>query len=349
MAKVVISFFCGVFLVGIMGMQNNVYAQTSVEGGDSFESAVEIEVGSYQGGGLEDGEMVYFYIDGLKPGQELQVIGTFAPASPDYGAFAILSLYSEDEEELVEASDAIYGIEESITVSWLPNADEDSYKYYLKVGSDTWDIDSFGLDLSVTNRYDAETQSDVGDGFGSALNIGSGTYTGYLSGEEGSDEDDYYKINIEEGQTLGIEITPSEEAQPELYIYDSDREVIVQEYASNPGAIVKASVTAEKDDYVYVAVVCDMWCSSEIINYSLKISGAETSEAGVEESSGDGPGEDIAVGNGDLEGTNWGVILVVLGIVLVLIAVGVIIYLVSKRKSSKKSEESKTGGGDTVS
>jgi hypothetical protein len=346
-----IASIIGMLLVVVSGVAGVVNAQTSVEGGGSFEDAVKIEVGSYQGGSLEDDEMEYFYISGIKPGQKVQIKGTFAPASTTYGAGAVLSLYNEDEEELVGGSDAIYEAQGSVTISWLSNVEEDSYKYYLKVGCDIWDMDSYSLDVSLTDCYDASSQTDVADSFSGATSISTGTYKGYLSGEAGTDTADYYKVNIKKGDTLSVEVTPSEEAQPNLYIYDSDREEITEEYALNPGAILKTSLTAEKDDFVYVVVSCDMWCSSEMIDYSIKISGAELSEAGVEEADSGEEVEDEEVATdeaegGILQGKNLGVILVVVGVVFILgiIAVAIVIYIVIKaRKNKQKTKENPKG------
>lgn len=117
-------------MLGVAGIISVVKAQTSIEGGDSFDSAVEIETGSYQGGSLEHEEMEYFYIASIKLGQEVSIKGTFAPASTTYGALATLSLHSKNNEELIEKSEAIYESESSLTISWLSNAEEDTYKYY---------------------------------------------------------------------------------------------------------------------------------------------------------------------------------------------------------------------------
>jgi len=139
-----VAVFLGLFLVGIIGIANA--QQILPKGGDSFETAVKIEPGNYQGGSLKEAE--YFYITGVKPGKEINIKGTFTAADVDIGAWAILALYDEEGAELAIEEDGFYDEPLSLTISQL-HAGKDSDKYYIKTESDIWEIASYALEISL--------------------------------------------------------------------------------------------------------------------------------------------------------------------------------------------------------
>lgn len=317
--------------------------QTLPKGGDSFETAVKLEPGNYQGGSLEDRERKYFYIANIKPGQEIKIKGTFAAASMNYGANCILYLCDEDRVALTGTMEAPYETPEVITVSWLPNANKDSYKYYIKAGSSYNKLSSHSLDISLTDRYDAGSQTDAGDSFEKAMGITSGNYTGYLSGELGTDTKDFYRIGIKKGEKLTIKVTPPSEARFGLKMYDSNRDVVEEVFAPNPGAIIQDSLTAKKSEDFFIKVSCDGWCSKNLVNYTLNIAiqpsledkalikkEVPPEEEGEEEWEITLPDEEIiSLEEEPFEGgLNWALILAIIGII---IAIGVAIYFLFKR------------------
>lgn len=309
--------FLGVLLAGVIGI---VYAQQVLPaGGSGFETAVKLEPGNYQGGSLESKEMEYFYLAGVEPGQEINIKGTFTAANVDAGANVILNLYNEDRTMLFEGYEGVYETPKSITISWLPNADKDSYKYYLVAGSDIFKIASHFLDISLTNRYDAGSSTDAGDTFEKAMAITSGSYTAYLSGELGTDTKDFYKVGIKKEEKLTAKVTPPSAASPSLKIYNSDRQVLKEVFASNLGAIVQAPLTATKSEDLFVEVSCDSWCSKNLVNYTLNVTIQPSSEAGA-------PAEE---GVPAKKGPNLALIL---GIIAVIIVVGIVAYFLLKKK-----------------
>ena len=343
----------GILLVGLAGIRN-VKAEVSEilpKGGDSFETAVEIEPGSYEKGTTESGETDYFYIN-VKPGQEIKIKGTFT-ASSKFGANPILYLYDEDKTELRGEMGAVYGTG-SLTISWLPNSDKDSYKYYLQVGSDYNELSSSSLDVSITDYFDAGSQTDAGDTFKKALSIAPGEYKGYLSGENGTDAKDFYKLTAKKGEALTAKVTPESAVSLGLKIYDSNRVVLKEEYAPNKGAIVKISLVAKKNEDVFVLVYRESWGTGEdLIDYGIDI----TAEAGVEapvegeevlpEESREGPIIGITEEGLTEEGAEKigkavkiGIMLVwlvplIIGLVILIVIVIVIVVLVRKKKRSK--------------
>ena len=138
-------------LVGMVGVVNA--QQALPNGGNSFETAAKIEPGSYKGGSLDNKEAEYFYITGIKSGQEINIKGTFTAADVNIGAWAILVLYEEDGTELVVEEDGFYDEPLSLTISQLHRG-TDSDKYYIMTKCDTWKIGSYTLEVSLEGEGD---------------------------------------------------------------------------------------------------------------------------------------------------------------------------------------------------
>jgi len=259
--------FLGIFLMGVVGI---VYARQALpQGGDSFETAVKLRAGSYQGGVLGEREVRYFYLEGIRPGQEIKIKGSFTAAWIG-GAIANLGLYDQNRTRVVENSELIDRAT-PITISWLPNADRSLYKYYLKISSDGGEMSSHSLTISLTNRYDAGSQTDAGDVFERAMNITTGNHAAYLSGASGTDTKDFYRVGIKKDETLTVRITPPSKASLTLKIYNSNRQVLQEVFAANPGAIVQTAFRATTSEDLFVEVSCDGWCSANLVNYTLNV------------------------------------------------------------------------------
>lgn len=142
--KSIIIIIVAIVLVGVMGIANA--QQTLPKGGNSIETAVKIEPGSYKAGSLKDAE--YFYITGVKLGQEIDIKGTFTAANVNIGAWAILALYDEDGIELAGEEEGFYEEPLSLAISWLHRG-KDSDKYYIKTECDMWEIASYTLEISL--------------------------------------------------------------------------------------------------------------------------------------------------------------------------------------------------------
>lgn len=138
-------------LVGVIGIVNA--QQALPKGGDSFETAAKIEPGNYKGGSLDNNETEYFYITGIKSGQEINIEGTFTAADVNIGAWAILTLYEEDGTELALEEDGFYDEPLSLTISQLHRG-RDSDKYYIMTKCDTWKISSYILEISLEGEGD---------------------------------------------------------------------------------------------------------------------------------------------------------------------------------------------------
>ncbi len=263
--KIVISSFIAFLLV--CGWARIASAQASLPaGGSSFETAVRLETGDYQGGVLGKYQELYYYIQG-KAGQEVRINSEFLPG----GLFGMF-LYDENEKKL---SGEDYS--QDIEASWLANADASQYKYYLKILSREWQADSFSLEISLTDYYDANSQVDAGDDFDGALAISPGDYDGYLSGYPyivsgvGDDLKDYYKVPVQKGATYEFRLTPPSTDNMDLELFSLDRSSIKNEESDNPGAIVSFSLTPSIDTYVFLRVGYSPRTGEEIVDYGLSI------------------------------------------------------------------------------
>lgn len=320
--------FLGILLVGVIGI---VSAQEALpRGGDSFETAVKLEPGSYEGGEIESVESEYFYIN-VKAGQELQMKGILKALSDSSGN-RILGLYDEDRKEVAYTYPYLFkGEEESFSFSWLSNSEKDLYKYYIKRESNGKKIGPLSFDLSLIDHYDAGSQTDAGDDFEKPISITSGEYTAYLSARMGTDTKDFYKLAVKKGATLTVKVTPPSEAAMTVVVYDSNRAVLKSEWAANPGAIVTNSVPITKSEDVFVAVICDKYCSDNLVAYTLNISTEGVPAEEVEE--GVPPGAEEGVPKGvAAEGLNW---VLILGIIAILIILGILAYFLLKRKKQE--------------
>ena len=132
-------------------------------------------------------------------------------------------------------------------------------------------MSSHSLTISLTNRYDAGSQTDAGDVFERAMNITTGNHAAYLSGASGTDTKDFYRVGIKKDETLTVRITPPSKASLTLKIYNSNRQVLQEVFAANPGAIVQTAFRATTSEDLFVEVSCDGWCSANLVNYTLNV------------------------------------------------------------------------------
>lgn len=245
-------------------------------GGDSFDNAVEIQLGEYEGRNLESHEVEYFYITGIKPGQQVNIRSTFTSSST-YGACAVIYLYDENRVKLHGIYEAPYGTD-TYSFFWTPNSDSESYKYFIKIGSDYNPIYSYTFKIWIEDYYDANSGTDAGDGFDTALRINAGDYQGFLAGTAGDDHEDVYVISLGNGQQLDVKLIPASDASYKLEIYNQDRIQVTSAYSANDGAISTTSWTAPSAQGAYVKIIRDYYTSSRTYSLSLSVKGGEAPE-----------------------------------------------------------------------
>jgi len=156
--NLIITIFFGMLIVGVAGIVNA--QQALPKGGNSLETAVKIEPGSYKGGSLDSKETEYFYIADIEFGQEIDIKATFFAANVKNGAWAILALYNEDGTLLAEEDEGFYDEPSLLTISQTYSG-RDSGKYYIQTGSDLFKIASYTLEVSLTEPPAEETENGI--------------------------------------------------------------------------------------------------------------------------------------------------------------------------------------------
>ena len=306
-------------------------------GGDSFETAVPLSLGNYQGGTLEEGSEGYYLINNeVKPGQEIQVQVLFG--GTNLGVF----LYNQNRQKLTAKE--YVGEDDDSSLYWL-NGASSPQKYYFRVKNQAINAATLkSLSVKIVNRFDANSQTDAGGSFENALPIEAGQYQGYLDfNYEASDKEDFYKVNLERGQKLTVKVTPPQDLYIELRIYDKNRSELVNQYSENEGAIVTGSIQALTADVFYFVVAPAYGEDrAQASQYSLDISGAtpekgKSGAASVSEDSPENPLPQISLSpNGILGNIGKSIKPILLIVVTVLVIIIVTVALLLKGKSGKK-------------
>ncbi|PIS15257.1 hypothetical protein COT63_00945 [Candidatus Shapirobacteria bacterium CG09_land_8_20_14_0_10_38_17] len=319
---------------------NKVSAQQALpSGGDSFETAVYLSVGDYQGGTIEEGGDHYYFIDNdVKPGQEIQTQVLFS-GNTNLGFF----LYDRNRTKLTQKE--YIGENDNSSLYWL-NGAPNAQKYYFRIRNQAINVANLKtVRIKITDRFDAGSQTDAGGLFESALPIEAGQYKGFLDfNYDASDKEDFYKINVARGQKLTVKVTPPQNLYIGLKIYDKDRSELVYEYSENEGAIITGSIQALTTDTFYIVIFPEYGDESEQASqYSLDISGAGVANVkeGIEEGGEALPDNPLAQISASVPGgisgiINKGIRFILLIIATVLIIIVVTVILLVKGKSGKK-------------
>lgn len=249
------------YSIGVLFFSPAFAQQSLPAGGSSFETAVFLGPGTYQGSLAED--EIAFYRVQAKAGQEIKI-------ETDSGD-TWLSLNNDKKEELQWSGSDRF-------VHWLPNSEKSLHSFYLEISNEAFEpIESFALQISLINYYDANSQTDAGDTFEKSLNIVTGEYQGYLAGyypamtPKGDDFNDYYKIPVKKGITYVFKVTPPSTDEISLELFNLNRESIDEKSSANPGAIISLSLTPTADTNIFVLVEHDGSISGEVLNYKLNI------------------------------------------------------------------------------
>lgn len=284
--KLIFTFLSAVLLFPLFSSPQLVYSQedtnqpsttgtTTVTGGNDFETAEELTVGSYEGGKVDSETSKYFKVSGVKPGEGLVITGDFEGDSS-----ADVTLYSSDREDL--AHDTQYADDaKALELYWLPGSEEASYTYYIELEAGYGDgLLSYSLDIEKVNLFDAGTERDAGDSADNAIPLSAGSYTGYISGRYGSDEKDFYGFDLQRGQVLIATVTPpSDRSLEAVHFYDSSREHLSRTGWPNAGAVVEVPFLVEETGTYFMEIEQTLPGEYEPIEYDFDIEIKPLSEA----------------------------------------------------------------------
>jgi len=342
--NIAIAVFLGVLLIGLVGIAS---AQEALpKGGDDFETAVELKLGSY----VTDHDISrktseYFKLPIVKAGQMLVVKATNLPTGVDLISNAVL--YGEDRAMLVPGYDNpldnISGAGKTGTYKWLANSSQNSYGYYISIGGGEVNFTAEGTkyDISIEDKFDAGGEVDAGDVFEKAMSVAPKEYKAYLSGKLGTDTKDLFKVGIKKGETLTVKVTPPAEARMKVIVYDGNRGKLKEEYAPNPGAIITNSVAITRSGDIFAEVSCDKYCSENPVNYTLSVTIQPTAEGevpvGGEEPTVTGKEAEEAAEK-VMKAVGKGIVAVIILWIVVpiiaLVTIGIVVYFLLKKRKT---------------
>jgi hypothetical protein len=114
---------------------------------------------------------------------------------------------------------------------------------------------------------DMGTGTDAGDSLSVATAIAAGSGTGYI---DSTDINDYYKVYVNSGQTISVDMTPPTGSDFDLYLYDSSQ-YQVDSSAYGGSQTDSVSDTATVDGYYYIYV--EHWSGSGIYSMVITVTG----------------------------------------------------------------------------
>jgi len=245
-------------------------------GGDSFENATQIYSGYSSEAWLDEYDEDYFYIM-VDAGQTLVLEGSIV--TDDKGSIRH-SIHDEDKSPLNDGG--VEGTFVSDTIRWSPDSGKDSYKFYTKVEC----VDryfngngQYNINVSIEDHYDANSGTDAGNTFDTAMNITQGSYDGFLAGkyygDQGTDNKDVYKLSLEAGETINVKLTPPDDVKLKSIIYNKDRATMNSTESPETGVITRSSWTAPsaQDVYVLIERAGNYWSGTYHLDISVESPG----------------------------------------------------------------------------
>jgi len=116
----------------------------------------------------------------------------------------------------------------------------------------------YNINVSIEDHYDANSGTDAGDTFDTAMNITQGSYDGFLAGkyygDQGTDNKDFYKLSLEAGETINVKSTPPDDVKLKTMIYNEDRANVNSTESPEIGVISRAAWTAPSTQDVFVLI-----------------------------------------------------------------------------------------------
>lgn len=300
-------------------------------GGSSIETAVQITPGQYNGPSLEYGQAAYYKIT-INAGQELKVVGNFTPMTTSYGGTSnSIRFYDENRVQLVDQYGNSGVVVNVVTAATLASSVKASQTYYIEITDDSWGTASSTLDVSLTDRFDANSTTDAGQTIETAMSIEQGEYSGYLSQV---DSDDYYSVPASAGQ-FTVSITPYINMSPTIEIYDQNRTLLATQWAQNAGEIFQITADVQQAGNVYVHINCNVnyGCVDEAYEYTFTAYGGNNEDLVT-------TAETITTGTTAQQETTskttnylWWIVAAVAGVIVMII----IIVLVARRKKPQST------------
>ena len=254
-----------------------------LKGGENFEEATPLSPGEHKGGEIDPGEVQFFMVKNIKPGQELYVKIRLSPKKSFPGSSLHINLYDWDGDLLESLYCPVTSLE-TYELAWFAGSDLSSHEIYFSIRCDGAYMSgaNFDVTISISDHFDADSGRDAGDTLEDFLELpeGEGTYHGFIAvANNGYDEADCYKMTLNANQNLKVKLIPKNyRSSPLLYtlvlsIYDEDRNVVAESVSMQMDEILNVEWTSPKRQDVYIKVHSSTGFSvGEVIcDYDLQI------------------------------------------------------------------------------
>jgi len=174
----------------LVDIQNQNDAASGQDAGSSYQEAIPISAGTFNGF-LKAGDNEDYYSIGIVKGQLI----TLQLAIPGDASFNISLLDSNRNSRgsfVVQLNTKTLDYVADSTGIWYVKASRSS--------GEGW----YQLLVNIQNQNDAASGQDAGSSYQEAIPISAGTFNGFL---KAGDNEDYYSINLQKGQQINLKLT----------------------------------------------------------------------------------------------------------------------------------------------
>jgi hypothetical protein len=233
---------------------------TGTDAGNSLSAATAIQAGSGTGY-IDSTDTNDYYKVSVSSGQTVSVSMT-PPSGSDFD----LKLYDINQSQVASSS---LGGSQTDSVTYVATS---SGYYYICVH--LWSGSGiYSMAVTVTGgtaQNDANSGQDAGNSFVQALTIGAGSYTGFI---DSTDTDDYYKVNLNSGQTIWVSLIPPYGSDFDLYLYNPNQTSVASSTQSGSQADT-VSYVATSSGYHYIRI--KQWSGSGVYSFTVWLSSVAT-------------------------------------------------------------------------
>ena len=234
---------------------------TGTDAGNSLSVATQIAANTSGMGYINETDTADYYKVSVTSGQTISVSMT-PPSSSDFD----LKLYDTNQSQVDSST---LGGSQTDTVEGTTTSSGYFYIYvYRWSGSGI-----YSMTVTVTGgatQNDMGTGADAGNSISAAAAIAAGSGTGYI---DDTDTDDYYRVNVNSGQTISVEMMPPSGSDFDLELYNPSQSLVD---SSTLGGSQTDSVeaTATSTGYYYIRVY--QYSGSGIYSMIVMVTGGAT-------------------------------------------------------------------------
>ncbi|MBU2565620.1 MAG: pre-peptidase C-terminal domain-containing protein [Candidatus Thermoplasmatota archaeon] len=152
---------------------------------------------------------------------------------------------------------------------WSPwsNSDTIKVRLYTDYSVTKWGFKIDQWDYTTSSQNDAGSGTDAGNTLDTALQINPGSYSGYMDSADGND---YYKFNVNSGQTIQVSMTPPSGVDFDLKLYNPSN---TEKASSTAGAGTTDSVTFTADSSGYWRARIYYYSGSGTYSFTVSVTG----------------------------------------------------------------------------